>query len=132
VTVLAQAAFAALWLSVGGHASLTAIYFLLAISALGMGFQTAAVFSLGIRGVFTTAATATALVRCSSQRSPSSPYSRRVERHQGLRREHPTDPLPRRDSSAALATLSDDEAARTVERLRTMNRVEGKARFRGQ
>jgi uncharacterized membrane protein YoaK (UPF0700 family) len=59
VTVLAQAAFAALWLSVGGHASLTATYFLLGISALGMGFQTAAVFSLGIQGVFTTAATAT-------------------------------------------------------------------------
>jgi uncharacterized membrane protein YoaK (UPF0700 family) len=59
VTVVAQAAFAALWLSVGGHASLTAACFLLGISALGMGFQTAAVFSLGIQGVFTTAATAT-------------------------------------------------------------------------
>jgi hypothetical protein len=59
VTVVAQAAFATLWLSVGGHASLTATYFLLGISALGMGFQTAAVFSLGIQGVFTTAATAT-------------------------------------------------------------------------
>jgi uncharacterized membrane protein YoaK (UPF0700 family) len=59
VTVVAQAAFAALWLSVGGHASLTAACFLLGMSALGMGFQTAAVFSLGIQGVFTTAATAT-------------------------------------------------------------------------
>jgi uncharacterized membrane protein YoaK (UPF0700 family) len=59
VTVVAQAAFAALWLCVGGHPSLTAAYFLLGISALGMGFQTAAVFSLGIQGVFTTAATAT-------------------------------------------------------------------------
>jgi uncharacterized membrane protein YoaK (UPF0700 family) len=59
VTVVAQAAFAALWLSVSGHASLTAACFLLGISALGMGFQTAAVFSLGIQGVFTTAATAT-------------------------------------------------------------------------
>jgi uncharacterized membrane protein YoaK (UPF0700 family) len=59
VTVLAHAAFAALWLSVDGHASLTAANFLLGISALGMGFQTAAVFSLGIQGVFTTAATAT-------------------------------------------------------------------------
>jgi uncharacterized membrane protein YoaK (UPF0700 family) len=59
VTVLAQAAFTALWLSVQGHPSLTAAYFLLGISALGMGFQTAAVFSLGIQGVFTTAATAT-------------------------------------------------------------------------
>jgi uncharacterized membrane protein YoaK (UPF0700 family) len=59
VTVTAQAAFAALWLSVTGHATLTAADFLLGISALGMGFQTAAVFSLGIQGVFTTAATAT-------------------------------------------------------------------------
>jgi uncharacterized membrane protein YoaK (UPF0700 family) len=59
VTVVAQAAFAALWLGVSGHASLTAACFLLGISALGMGFQTAAVFSLGIQGVFTTAATAT-------------------------------------------------------------------------
>jgi len=59
VTVLAHAAFAVLWLSVGGHASLTAAHFLLGISALGMGFQTSAVFTLGIQGVFTTAATAT-------------------------------------------------------------------------
>ena len=59
VTVVAQAAFAALWLSVHGYASLTAADFLLGFSALGMGFQTAAVFSLGIQGVFTTAATAT-------------------------------------------------------------------------
>jgi uncharacterized membrane protein YoaK (UPF0700 family) len=59
VTLIAQAAFAALWLSVGGHGSLTTVQCLLGISALGMGFQTAAVFSLGIQGVFTTAATAT-------------------------------------------------------------------------
>ena len=57
--MVAQAAFAALWMSVGGHASLTAAVVLLGISALGMGFQTAAVFALGIQGVFTTAATAT-------------------------------------------------------------------------
>jgi uncharacterized membrane protein YoaK (UPF0700 family) len=59
VTVIAQAAFAVLWLSLGGHASVMAAHFLLGISPLGMGFQTAAVFSLGIQGVFTTAATAT-------------------------------------------------------------------------
>ena len=59
VTGLAQTAFAALWLSVHGHASLTTADILLGISALGMGFQTAAVFALGIQGVFTTAATAT-------------------------------------------------------------------------
>jgi uncharacterized membrane protein YoaK (UPF0700 family) len=59
VTVLAHAAFSVLWLSVSGHASVSTAHFLLGISALGMGFQTAAVFSLGIQGVFTTAATAT-------------------------------------------------------------------------
>jgi uncharacterized membrane protein YoaK (UPF0700 family) len=59
VTVVAQAAFTVVWLSVSGRPSLTAEHFLLGISALGMGFQTASVFSLGIQGVFTTAATAT-------------------------------------------------------------------------
>jgi uncharacterized membrane protein YoaK (UPF0700 family) len=59
VTVVAQAAFVVLWMSIGGHASQTTATFLLGISGLGMGFQTAAVFSLGIQGVFTTAATAT-------------------------------------------------------------------------
>jgi uncharacterized membrane protein YoaK (UPF0700 family) len=59
VTAITQAAFAALWLAVDGRPSLSATDFVLGISALGMGAQTAAVFSLGLQGVFTTAATAT-------------------------------------------------------------------------
>jgi predicted MFS family arabinose efflux permease/uncharacterized membrane protein YoaK (UPF0700 family) len=55
----AQAVFLALWIAVGGRPSLTFAVCLLGISGLAMGIQTAAVFSLGIQGVFTTAATAT-------------------------------------------------------------------------
>jgi uncharacterized membrane protein YoaK (UPF0700 family) len=57
--LLAQAAFLGLWTSVGGHPSGDASDLLIALSALAMGMQTAAIFSLGVRGVFTTAATAT-------------------------------------------------------------------------
>jgi uncharacterized membrane protein YoaK (UPF0700 family) len=57
--LLAQAAFLALWAAVGGHPSSGAGDVLIAMSALAMGMQTAAIFSLGVRAVFTTAATAT-------------------------------------------------------------------------
>ena len=53
-------------LPVGTHRDrrpgLTGADVLLAVSALAMGIQTAAVFSLGVAGVFTTAATATTTV----------------------------------------------------------------------
>jgi uncharacterized membrane protein YoaK (UPF0700 family) len=62
VTALGQLCFFVLWLAVSGHPSVPATDVLLGVSALGMGFQTAAVFSLGIQGVFTTAATATLTV----------------------------------------------------------------------
>jgi uncharacterized membrane protein YoaK (UPF0700 family) len=62
LSVIAHAAFVALWIVVGGHPSLTSAVFLLGISALAMGIQTGAVFSLGLQGVFTTAATATVTV----------------------------------------------------------------------
>jgi uncharacterized membrane protein YoaK (UPF0700 family) len=59
-TVLAiQAVFAALWVAVGSAPSVGVGHALVALSALAMGMQTIAVFSLGVRGVFTTAATAT-------------------------------------------------------------------------
>jgi uncharacterized membrane protein YoaK (UPF0700 family) len=57
--VIAQCAFLAMWLSVGGHPSTALTDVLLAVSAFAMGMQTAAMFSLGVRAVFTTAATAT-------------------------------------------------------------------------
>jgi uncharacterized membrane protein YoaK (UPF0700 family) len=58
LSVVAQTAFLALWLA-SGRASQADVVVLLGISALAMGLQTAAVFSLGLQGVFTTAATAT-------------------------------------------------------------------------
>jgi uncharacterized membrane protein YoaK (UPF0700 family) len=54
-----QAAFLWLWVATGAHPSSATADVLIAMSALGMGMQTAAVFSLHVRGVFTTAATAT-------------------------------------------------------------------------
>ena len=57
--VAAQVAFLAVWVGVDGHPSSGTGNLLIAISAFAMGMQTAAVFSLGVRAVFTTAATAT-------------------------------------------------------------------------
>jgi uncharacterized membrane protein YoaK (UPF0700 family) len=54
-----QAAFLALWLATGTHPSSGSSHALIALSSLAMGMQTAAIFSLGVPGVFTTAATAT-------------------------------------------------------------------------
>jgi uncharacterized membrane protein YoaK (UPF0700 family) len=56
---VAQTAFLVVWLAVGGRPSGASADALIAISALAMGLQTAAVFSLGVRAVFSTAATAT-------------------------------------------------------------------------
>ena len=57
--LMAQVAFLGLWRSVGGLPSGDVSSLLIALSALAMGIQTTAIFSLGVRGVFTTAATAT-------------------------------------------------------------------------
>ena len=57
--LVAQATFLGVWTSVGGHPASGVSNLLIALSALAMGMQTAAVSSLGLRGVFTTAATAT-------------------------------------------------------------------------
>jgi uncharacterized membrane protein YoaK (UPF0700 family) len=56
---VAQAAFLVVWLAVGGRPASGSANALIAISACAMGLQTAAVFSLGVRAVFSTAATAT-------------------------------------------------------------------------
>jgi uncharacterized membrane protein YoaK (UPF0700 family) len=59
-TVLtAQAAFLAVWLLVHAHPGDGSADILIAIAALAAGLQTGAIFSLGVRAVFTTAATAT-------------------------------------------------------------------------
>jgi uncharacterized membrane protein YoaK (UPF0700 family) len=62
LSVIGHACFFILWLVESGHPSQPITDVLLGISALAMGCQTAAVFSLGISGVFTTAATATLTV----------------------------------------------------------------------
>jgi uncharacterized membrane protein YoaK (UPF0700 family) len=51
--------FLVFWIVVNGHPSSTSAALLIAISALGAGMETGAIFRLGIRAVFTTAATAT-------------------------------------------------------------------------
>jgi uncharacterized membrane protein YoaK (UPF0700 family) len=58
-SVAVQAVFLVVWIGVGGRPSSGSGDVLIAISALAMGMQTSAILSLGVRGVFTTAATAT-------------------------------------------------------------------------
>jgi uncharacterized membrane protein YoaK (UPF0700 family) len=57
--VLVEAAFLAVWVVVDARPSSATATALIAVSALAMGTQTVAIFSLGVRAVFTTAATAT-------------------------------------------------------------------------
>jgi uncharacterized membrane protein YoaK (UPF0700 family) len=61
VGLLAEAAFAVVWASTSGHPGSASTDALLAMSALAMGLQSAAMLSLGVTGVFTTAATATVM-----------------------------------------------------------------------
>jgi uncharacterized membrane protein YoaK (UPF0700 family) len=60
--IVCEAAFLVLWLAVGARPASASGDVLIALSALAMGIQTAAVFSLGVRADFTTAATATFMV----------------------------------------------------------------------
>jgi uncharacterized membrane protein YoaK (UPF0700 family) len=55
----AELAFLAFWIGVGGQPSAGAGERLIVLMAFAMGMQTGAVFSLGVRAVFTTATTAT-------------------------------------------------------------------------
>jgi uncharacterized membrane protein YoaK (UPF0700 family) len=59
VSVLAEAAFLVAWVATSGLPSTDATYLLIGSAALAMGVQSGAVMSLGVTGVFTTAATAT-------------------------------------------------------------------------
>jgi uncharacterized membrane protein YoaK (UPF0700 family) len=70
--VAAEVAFLAVWVGVDGHPSTGVGHLLIAMSALAMGMQTAAVFSLGVRAVFTTATTATWAVLMGDLSSSSS------------------------------------------------------------
>jgi len=61
LTWIAQAVFAVVWLATSGHPGTASEDVLLALSAVAMGLQSGAVLSLGVTGVFTTAATATVM-----------------------------------------------------------------------
>jgi uncharacterized membrane protein YoaK (UPF0700 family) len=56
---LAQLAFAIFWAAANARPGSGAATLLIAISALAMGLQSGAILTLGVRGVFTTATTAT-------------------------------------------------------------------------
>jgi uncharacterized membrane protein YoaK (UPF0700 family) len=59
LTAIAEAGFLAVWMATAGQPSAGIANVLLVLFALAMGLQTAAVRSLGVQGVFTTAATFT-------------------------------------------------------------------------
>lgn len=62
VVAVLQAVFWAMWLSMDAQPSAAGTNWLMAVIALAMGVQSAAVFATGVRAVFTTAATATWVV----------------------------------------------------------------------
>jgi uncharacterized membrane protein YoaK (UPF0700 family) len=62
VSLIPHAVFVAVWLASNGQPSTHGVHVLLALWALAMGIQSAAVRSLHVEGVFTTAATATIIV----------------------------------------------------------------------
>jgi uncharacterized membrane protein YoaK (UPF0700 family) len=70
--VVAQAGFLAGWVVVSGHPSAGFGTWLAAIAALAMGLQSGAVLSLGVTGVFTTAATATVMFLTKDAARPAS------------------------------------------------------------
>jgi uncharacterized membrane protein YoaK (UPF0700 family) len=59
LVAIAEACFLAVWISAAGHPSADVTDVLIALFSIAMGLQTAAVRSLGVLGVFTTAATFT-------------------------------------------------------------------------
>jgi uncharacterized membrane protein YoaK (UPF0700 family) len=77
VAALAQAAFFTVWATVEGRPSSDTADVLIAVSALAMGLQSGAVLSLRVRGVFTTAATATVMFLASDLAGASHPGSER-------------------------------------------------------
>lgn len=76
VAVVAQAAFVAGWMATSGHPSTGVTDLLVGLSALAMGIQSGAVLSLGVRGVFTTAVTATMIFLASDVAEKSSARER--------------------------------------------------------
>jgi uncharacterized membrane protein YoaK (UPF0700 family) len=79
VAVVAQAAFLGGWFVTSGRPSTSVGDLLVSLSALAFGIQSGAVMSLGVKGVFTTAATATVIMLMSDEAgwSQSAPERRR-------------------------------------------------------
>ena len=77
---LAQAAFLAGWLVASGRPSPAAGDLLVGLSALAFGIQSGAIMSLDVKGIFTTAATATVIMLMSDEAgwSQSGPERRRL------------------------------------------------------
>jgi uncharacterized membrane protein YoaK (UPF0700 family) len=71
VTLMLQAAFLALWVATNGLPGSGSGDVMTAIMALAMGLQSGAILTLGVRGVFTTAATATAIFLFRDLAAPS-------------------------------------------------------------
>jgi uncharacterized membrane protein YoaK (UPF0700 family) len=67
VAALAEAAFAVGWLATSGQPSAAAGDLLIALSALAFGLQSGAIMSLAVKGIFTTAATATLIMLASDK-----------------------------------------------------------------
>lgn|SRR5918996_24893 len=65
IGLLAQAGFLAGWLAASGRPGTSAGDLLVALYAVAMGLQSGAVLTLGVRGIFTTAATATVIILAS-------------------------------------------------------------------
>jgi uncharacterized membrane protein YoaK (UPF0700 family) len=82
LVVLAQGAFAAGWIAVGGVPSDPMTDLLAGALALAMGLQSGAILSLGVKGVFTTAATATLMYLSRELAAESTPAER--ARHAGV------------------------------------------------
>ena len=77
VAAVVQTAFFTVWSAVGGQPSSGTADVLIALSALAMGIQSGAILSLGVRGVFTTAATATVMFLASDVAGSDPPSAER-------------------------------------------------------
>ncbi len=62
ISLLAHAAFVAIWFASSGKPSVNVTHVLLGLWALAMGMQSAAIRTLHVEGIFTTAATATVIL----------------------------------------------------------------------
>jgi uncharacterized membrane protein YoaK (UPF0700 family) len=72
VTAVAEACFLAGWVLTSGRPAQASGNLLIAISALALGVQSAAVMSLDVKGIFTTAATASLIMLVSNEAGRSS------------------------------------------------------------